>query len=137
MPKTMPKIGFRKTFSSAHVRSYDVLLDARRVGVVRWYAESAVRQGWTAYTVDGGPGSADGLRTRAEAATALVERVKDDPRCTAIIRHGPGHQSKTRCRVQGEHDEHEAVYMGQFATWRGDEAMTGFFDEPPDQEDDD
>jgi hypothetical protein len=52
-------------------------------------------------------------------------------RCLAVLYHGPGHQSKAQCQVVGEHEIHEAVYLGTFAQWRGDEATTGFFDEPP------
>jgi hypothetical protein len=55
--------------------------------------------------------------------------------CEAVIWHGPGHQSRTRCRVEGPHDIHEAVYGGNsFAQWRGDEATTGVFDEPPEDD---
>jgi hypothetical protein len=58
--------------------------------------------------------------------------VTDESRCPAHLYHGPGHQSKTYCRVRGEHEIHEAVYDGwTFAEWRGDEAMTDFFDNPP------
>lgn len=60
------------------------------------------------------------------------ELVKDEG-CHAVIYHGPGHQSSTRCRVKGEHI-HEAVYgeFSQFAEWTDpDEICSGFFDEPP------
>lgn len=54
-------------------------------------------------------------------------------RCSAIIWHGPGHQSKTHCSLTGEHEIHEAVYgeFFQYAEWTGDEVFSGFFDEPP------
>jgi hypothetical protein len=51
--------------------------------------------------------------------------------CHAEIRHGPGHQSRTRCGLKGPHEVHFAVYMGQEATWRGDKAYSGVLDEPP------
>lgn len=53
--------------------------------------------------------------------------------CKAIIHHGPGHQSSTHCRLEGDHEIHEAIYgsFRQQATWRGDEVFSGFFDEPP------
>jgi hypothetical protein len=77
-------------------------------------------------------------------------------RCTAFICHGPGHQSKTYCRVDGPHEIHEAVYgsYSTFAQWRDGSytdqlradginfspeqypenmAMSGFFDEPPEE----
>lgn len=57
--------------------------------------------------------------------------------CEAVLFHGPGHQSKTRCRIEGPHEVHETIYGSDRtqATWQGDEAMTGFFDEPPEVED--
>lgn len=57
--------------------------------------------------------------------------------CKAVIHHGPGHQSRTHCHVKGEHDVHEAVYgsFRQVATWRGNEVFSGFFDEPPAEDD--
>lgn len=51
--------------------------------------------------------------------------------CDAEVRHGPGHQSRTKCELKGEHEVHRAVYMGTEATWRGPVAYTGVFDEPP------
>lgn len=56
--------------------------------------------------------------------------------CSAVIHHGPGHQSKTRCGLTSPHEIHEAVYgsLRQFAEWRGDAVTTGFFDEPPELE---
>jgi hypothetical protein len=58
---------------------------------------------------------------------------KSKAACSAIICHGPGHQSKTRCRLTGKHDIHETVYGScrQFAQWRGDLVFSGYFDEPP------
>ena len=59
------------------------------------------------------------------------------PPCDATIHHGPGHQSRTHCRVrQQPHDWHEAVYGSDstFATWRGKDAFTGAFDEPPSED---
>lgn len=75
-------------------------------------------------------------------------------RCFAVLHHGPGHQSKTFCRLLGDHEIHEAVYGDDtVAHWRNGSykneliareipvpswvndgtAMTGFFDEPPDE----
>ena len=62
-------------------------------------------------------------------------------RCDAVIWHGPGHQSRTRCRLTGEHEIHEAIYgeFSQYATWRsqpdGGSTFSGVFDEPPTVED--
>jgi hypothetical protein len=73
-------------------------------------------------------------------------------RCTAVLWHGPGHQSNTCCNQIGPHEVHECVYgADQYASWRSgdyidqlkargievpsyvDEGtmMTGFFDQPP------
>lgn len=79
-------------------------------------------------------------------------------RCSAYLCHGPGHQSKSPCEVQGAHDVHETHYAGgQRARWRTgqytgklraakiqfnpdsypeDIGMTGYFDEPPEDDDD-
>lgn len=43
--------------------------------------------------------------------------------CTAVLWHGPGHQSQSRCHVEGDHDVHEAEYVGEAgfmitARWR-------------------
>lgn len=63
--------------------------------------------------------------------------VGRESNCDAFIWHGPGHQSRTRCQVTGPHAVHETVYGAglQLARWTGREAMTGFFDEPPEDED--
>lgn len=52
--------------------------------------------------------------------------------CSAVLFHGPGHQSQTRCNVKGPHITHAAVYgrWDQYATWHGDKAFTGVFDDP-------
>lgn len=58
--------------------------------------------------------------------------------CLALIKHGPGHQSHTHCRLAAGHGGvHETVYGRdrQFTTWTGDEVFTGFFDEPPEETD--
>ena len=53
--------------------------------------------------------------------------------CEAVIRHGPGHQSRTKCQVVGKHKVHEAVYGSyeQYAQWVGDKCYSGYFDDPP------
>lgn len=53
--------------------------------------------------------------------------------CEAVIWHGPGHQSKTKCQMRGAHEIHRTLYgSGQIlARWKGDETHSGFFDEPP------
>ena len=50
----------------------------------------------------------------------------EQTKCRAVIWHGPGHQSKTRCQVQGPHTVHRAIY-GRFddeAEWEGDETFS-------------
>ena len=66
-------------------------------------------------------------------AAAMSDTEVDDTPCEAVIFHGPGHQSRTRCHLTGLHEIHETYYgsYDQFACWRGDEAISGFFDEPP------
>ncbi len=53
--------------------------------------------------------------------------------CGAVIWHGPGHQSYTRCQVKGKHKLHEAVYGPRklLAEWYKSEAYTDPFDNPP------
>lgn len=60
-----------------------------------------------------------------------------DEGCHAVIFHGPGHQSTTRCQETGEHELHRAVFGSacQEGWWRGMETCTGYFDDPPPLED--
>jgi hypothetical protein len=62
-------------------------------------------------------------------------RRRKEGLCLAILHHGPGHQSKTYCRVRGKHTIHRATYGSyeQTMEWRekkGKKTFTGFFDEP-------
>lgn len=53
--------------------------------------------------------------------------------CKAIIYHGPGHQSSTRCHnTKKYHKIHEAYYGGYelFVQWKGQQAFTDYFDNP-------
>jgi hypothetical protein len=60
--------------------------------------------------------------------------------CTAVICHGPGHQSTTYCeqrvgdghRMRDGRKLHTAVYgeFRQFAEWVERRAFSGYFDEP-------
>jgi len=65
-------------------------------------------------------------------ADAIEAGVGDQTPCDAVLCHGPGHQSQTKCHLKGKHDVHEARYgcydLGM--RWRGKEACTGYFDEP-------
>lgn len=85
-----------------------------------------------------------------------VNLMNEDKQCDAVLFHGPGHQSKARCEAKGEHEVHETHYDGgQIARWRDGQytdqlrakgiefdpesypenmAMTGFFDEPPEED---
>lgn len=55
-----------------------------------------------------GPAYATQLLWHGEVADALDAYCarRDTPRCEAIVCHGPGHQTRTRCEVRGEHDTH-------------------------------
>lgn len=61
----------------------------------------------------------------------------DGLKCTATLWHGPGHQSRTRCRVTGEHLVHRASYSNtntgitRTAEWVGTDVFTDPADEPP------
>ena len=60
-------------------------------------------------------------------------KTKPIEKCDAVLCHGPGHQSKTRCILKGRHDTHYCIY-GSYRTeayWKGMKKFTGFFDEPP------
>lgn len=90
-------------------------------------------------------------------SSRFVEDERTRPGCTAKIHHGPGHQSSTRCHVKGEHEVHEAYYGGhnEYAVWKDGSylrslaaagiteipswvnegtAMSGYFDEAPEEE---
>jgi hypothetical protein len=66
-------------------------------------------------------------------ALRIFEEDELKKRCDSIIWHGPGHQSKTYCHVKGKHTIHRATYGSdrENASWKGKEAYSGFFDEPP------
>lgn len=42
--------------------------------------------------------------------------------CSAVVHHGPGHQSKTHCQRKGPHTEHYAMYgsYNDEIEWEGD-----------------
>lgn len=93
------------------------------------------------------------LPTTEAEMDAMVEAARDQlDHCYAFIHHGPGHQSKTRCRMREPHTVHVALYGDNtYAEWTDGSyirqlesggyeipawvdkgtAMTGFFDEPP------
>jgi hypothetical protein len=76
------------------------------------------------------PQAVENLNMLADRAEEMW-REQQAP-CEAVLHHGPGHQSRARCRLKGPHDVHETVYDGStVAEWRGESATTGFFDEPP------
>lgn len=59
--------------------------------------------------------------------------------CTALLHHGPGHQSSTYCIARpGQHRKengrllHVASYSGGFMEWHGQHGCTGYFDDPVD-----
>jgi len=59
--------------------------------------------------------------------------------CNAKLHHGPGHQSSTFCEETGDHDIHMCHYYPSgcyetVARWTEDHKFSGFFDEPPDVE---
>ena len=60
--------------------------------------------------------------------------AEDGTPCDAVLWHGPGHQSSTHCQSKGSHEVHKAAYGTDYATWRGNEAYTSPFDEPPMEE---
>lgn len=84
-------------------------------------------------------------------------RILDGELCPALFYHGPGHQSRSRCELTGEHDVHETHYGGYDtrARWRTGSytdklragghdfdprsypetmGMSGYFDEPEDDD---
>jgi len=85
------------------------------------------------------------LNTTAEVVEYILFELSDASRnarigralglnsCKSTLYHGPGHQSRTTCELWGEHDVHEARFgeFDQFASWRGNEAVSGVFDEAP------
>lgn len=54
--------------------------------------------------------------------------------CTAIIWHGPGHQSKGPCDVKGKHRQHHFSGPREEYYWTKKEEFSGFFDESPEDE---
>lgn len=75
------------------------------------------------------------VRRYCIAAISGKKMPEPEP-CDAVIYHGPGHQSKTKCYRTGIHFVHETRYgsFDQLARWTGDKVFSGFFDEPPEEE---
>jgi hypothetical protein len=65
------------------------------------------------------------------AAKSTLQESRLQQTCSAVLYHGPGHQSKSRCTEVGPHDVHRTIYGDRLAEWEGMEGMTGYFDEPP------
>ena len=77
-----------------------------------------------------GPYAPEGL-----AGTPCIGELTIEPGCHAVLFHGPGHQSTTRCGLPEDgHNIHEAIPMNRVARWRGDESYSGYFDEYPDED---
>lgn len=72
------------------------------------------------------------LKTLGCARCSMDKRRKEQGLCLAILNHGPGHQSKTYCQVNGKHRIHSCVYgrYDQEMQWKSMSAFTGRFDEP-------
>ena len=80
-------------------------------------------------------GSVQEAADRLEILIGMLPQLdQESAACDAEVRHGPGHQSRTKCELTGRHEIHRAVYMGTEATWRGPYEYTGAFDEPPSAE---
>lgn len=69
----------------------------------------------------------------SNARNTVQKWTNEQEPCNAIIYHGPGHQSRTRCYLTGTHNIHETRYgsFDRLARWVGDEVFSGFFDEAP------
>ena len=63
----------------------------------------------------------------------LNRGIKRTATCGAIIWHGPGHQSVGRCDVKGSHRQHHTSGPRNEYYWSGKTAMSGFFDESPEE----
>ena len=46
----------------------------------------------------------------------LITELRGKP-CEAVIHHGPGHQSTTKCYLRQKHTTHEANLCGEIAEW--------------------
>lgn len=122
--------------------------------------EPQVHEGLDADQADTGAGAflRDLLSLEGAGVARLTIEAELPPPtpCAAKIWHGPGHQSSTACHVTGDHEIHEAIYGSdrQQARWRDrgytdvlrkrgiefdpesypdNMAMSGFFDEPPEE----
>jgi hypothetical protein len=72
-------------------------------------------------------------RDNAAGLAEVYNRLISDEteNCDAVLHAGPGHQSAIGCEMVGQHEIHYVEYQGGAAYWRGPEATTGYFDEPP------
>ena len=79
------------------------------------------------------------LRTEFRARFGNLLDYRDEvelKKCTSVLCHGPGHQSKTFCQVKGEHTLHRAELNGRKPSWTGDKAFSSYFDEYPEVKED-
>lgn len=67
-------------------------------------------------------------------AEATVRKTEElfMPACEGVVNHGPGHQSKSRCTLKGEHEYHHATNGYSAWEWPVSEGLnltTGYFDD--------
>jgi len=69
-----------------------------------------------------------------ELLEILEGNAPSGSKCTAIIWHGNGHQSKGNCDVKGKHTQHHCEGPRTNYYWSSNEAFSGAFDESPEEE---
>jgi hypothetical protein len=96
---------------------------------VKWCADELEK-------VRGGDEKFDSIPVNYTMEKKALGRKKTSD-CKAVLYHGPGHQSIAHCEKKGEHSIHFTRY-GSYETpcyWKGNIATTGFFDDPPENQD--
>jgi len=56
--------------------------------------------------------------------------------CAAVIHHGPGHQTTSRCERTGSHAMHQNTQTGRLLKWVGEIGYTDAFDQNPRNDED-
>jgi hypothetical protein len=73
-------------------------------------------------------------RRYAKAQKEVIKAFYALPRCEAVIHHGGGHQSTSRCERRGPHKQHANGSYGLY--WSKMEAFSGYFNESPEEPED-
>jgi hypothetical protein len=74
------------------------------------------------------------VRRYVKAQKEVRDAFNALPPCGAVIHHGGGHQSTSRCERRGPHKQHAIESYGFY--WSKMKAFSGYFNESPEEPED-